>query len=168
MALTPPIIWTVRATFRDKDRNVSGFSFNLPAALDVTAANAAALVVVNAAAALSNAALTGYSMSYSTEDPAIALSSIAEASDVERKGVFTFNTTNGFKTKVEIPSLNNAYVLDGTNNILVTDLTVLTFIAAMNNTGLGANNSPVTARGEGITPGYSGTPHKIHRGSVEG
>lgn len=168
MALVNDTYWVASVSFKDRDDNKSGFSFYLPAALDYAAASAAAVFIAQAADAISNAVLYSLSLTQTQYDAVAALAAAPEESDVERKGVFQFATAQrGIKTKVEVPSIINTLVVDGSNVLNLADPTVAAFQAAFLNTGLGANNSPITLGGVDIT-GAFGTPYKMHRGSSKG
>jgi len=168
MALASTPNWEVSATVADRDKNLRSFSFNLPSALTFAAATTAAETVIAAAATLLNGVVVRYGLlggKYETSYPATLP---VEGSDVERKGVFVFNTAVfGQHVKIELPSINNTYVVDGSNIIDQADTDVAAFIAAVIDTGLGAGNSPVSSTGADIT-GIFGAPKKVHRKSSKG
>lgn len=168
MALASTPNWEVSVTVADRDKNLRTFGFNLPSALTFAAATAAAEAIITAAATLINGVVVRYGMlggKYETSYPGTLP---PEESDTERKGVFVFNTTVfGQHVKVELPSIDNAYVVDGSNIIDQADADVAAFVAAMIDTGLGAGNSPVSATGADIT-GLFGAPKKMHRKSGKG
>lgn len=168
MALLNALVTTATIGFKDLDNNIGAFSFYLPGALESTDALAAATFIAQQAAPLSNGVLFTVTLSYTSFDSVAFNAAAPEGSDVERKGVFQFATDNrNLRTKLEIPSLNNIFVQNGTNAIKTDDPLVAAFIASMMNTGLGAANSPITNSGQDLTALY-GTPHKIHRGSSKG
>lgn len=168
MALLPGLTWDVSISFKDKDNNLSGFGFYLPAALSADDAIAAATFIAQQADPLSNGVLVALSASKVLFDNVAFTSPAPVESDVERKGVFQFQTaTRGVKTKVEIPSLDNQFVAAGSNVLKMDNALVLAFQAAMLNTGLGAANSPITVAGLDLVSAF-GVPHKIHRGSSKG
>jgi hypothetical protein len=168
MALVQNSVWSVSIGFRDRDKNLAAMGFYLPSALAFADAYAAAVAIATAADALSDATLESVSLNLGAYDSVAAATPAAEASDVERKGSFTFATANRqIKTRVEVPSIMNTLVVDGANVLDVDNPAVQTFITTMINTGLGANNSPVAVGGGSLTAIY-GTPKKIHRGSSKG
>lgn len=168
MALVNDPYWTAMVSFQDRDKNKSGFSFYLPSTLLYADAAAAATFIAQAADPISSGVLYSLSLTQTLYD-AVAFATIApEDSDVERKGVFQFATAQrGIKTRIEVPSIMNQFVVDGSNVLNIADPLVAAFQAAILNTGLGANNSPITLGGVDIT-GPFGTPYKMHRGSSKG
>ena len=168
MALVLNSVWQASIGFLDRDKNISGMGFFLPASLAHADAYAAALAIATAADALSDATLLSINLSLGAYDSVAAAIPAPETSDVERKGSFSFATANrNLKTRVEVPSVMNSLVVDGSNVLDVNNVAVQAFMTTMINTGLGANNSPVTAGGESLTA-IHGTPKKIHRGSSKG
>jgi len=159
--------WVATVTFRDRDNNAATFQFRLPDTLDRDAGLASLTAVANAAAAISDAAVSDISLSQSWYNDAYNPATVAEASDVERKGVFQFRTASRAISTFQIPSILNTKVIDGTETINTTDAAVIAFQGAMLNTLLGAGNSPVTAYGEDYTAVH-GAPYKRHRGSKRG
>lgn len=168
MALVLNTVWQVSIGFQDRDKNISGMGFFLPAALSHADAYASALAIATAADALSDATLMSISLSLGAWDAVAVATPAPETSDVERKGSFTFVTDNrNLKTRIEVPSIMNSLVVDGANVLDVNNAAVASFITTMINTGLGANNSPVAAAGTSLVA-IHGTPKKIHRGSTKG
>lgn len=167
MAFVDDLLWVAVGSFQDRDRNISRMSVNLPAALTYDAAETAALAVFNAAVPISDAVLFSYSLGKGAFDYDAFAAQAPETSDVERKGVFQLRAANGQTVKFEVPSIKNSLVVDGTNAILVADAAVTAFMAALQDTGLGAGNSPVTNAGADLVANL-GTPHKIHRRSSKG
>lgn len=168
MALAATPTWEVTATVADRDKNMRTFSFNVPNGLTYAEAYAAALVVINAAKALINGVVVRVNLLGGYYEDTYPATLPAEASDVERKAVFVFNTdTPPAKVKVELPSVNNTFVVDGSNSLDPANATVAAFIAAMIDTGIGAGNSPVSGLGADIT-GLFGGVRKIHRKSAKG
>lgn len=162
MALVDSGVWQVTATFVDNDNNRSPTSFNLPGASTYAEAYTDATAIIAAAAALSNGAVAGFSITRGTYEDALDFGTLSEASEVERKGVFGFRGTNpAAKTRMEIPSLNSAFVVDGSNVLDVNNATVLAFINAVITAGAVTNTGVVLTN---VLP----TPHKIHRGSSKG
>lgn len=167
MAMVTNAFWWVAASFKDRDDNYSSLSFKLPAALSDTEAVTAALVVINAADALSDAVLTGYTISRGSVDHVAIATGAPETSDVERKGVFVWRADNGQTVKIEVPSILNTLVVDGTNVIAPTDAAVLAFVNGVINTGIGAGNSPITNAGASLVA-LTEPGKKVHRKSSKG
>lgn len=167
MALTPDNVWTCSASFVDRDLNGSSIAVFLPAALTFAQADTAFAEVRTAMAVLLDSVIQGWNMGKGAHDYALVVGSAPETSDVERKGVFQWRAANGALLKLELPSIKNTYVIDGTNTIDPTDLDVIAFVDTMINTTIGAGNSPVTYLGSDLVAGF-GTPHKIHRKSKKG
>lgn len=167
MAFTSDATWAASGTFQDRDRNTASMSIRLPGALTFAQAETAALAVFNAAAAISDAIFYDYNLSRGAMDFAQLTALAPETADVERKGVFQCRAANGQTVKFEVPSIKNTLVVDGTNVLLASDTDVAAFIAVLQDTGLGAGNSPVTNAGSDLVANV-GTPHKIHRKSSKG
>lgn len=159
--------WVASITFVDRDKNKSTMRFRLPEALDRDAAQASLVAIATSAAALSDAAVSDITLTASWFNDAYNPATVAESSDVERKGVFQFSTANRNISTFELPSILNTLVIDGTETINTTAAAVSTFQNTMLNTALGAGNSPVTNYGEDYTATY-GAPYKRHRGSKRG
>lgn len=84
-----------------------------------------------------------------------------EKSDVERKGVLTMRTSNGLSVgKVEIPSLDNANVIDGTSEINRTSAGYLALSSLL--------LSPPVVNGVGFAMDEVVRAYKAHRGSRRG
>lgn len=54
-----------------------------------------------------------------------------EGSDVEEGALFMYNSVGGYKTRVRIPTFNEAKMLVGTQRVDLTDADVIAFNAAM-------------------------------------
>lgn len=126
-----PIGVTIQVEDRDKNRGSCTFYF--PPTLTVVDLVSAAAQAEAVVAVLSNGNIVGGSISI----PLIqgtAPSTPPEESDVERKGVLVFDTTNPASIgKVEIPSLDNSVVVDGTDVISsVSANALLTALVALN------------------------------------
>ena len=132
-----PIGLTV--TVEDRDKNRAGTTFYFPNTLtivDLLSASAQAEAVV---AALSNGNIVGGSISIPlTQNMSPSVPS--ENSDIERKGVLTFTTSNPASVgRLEIPSLDNSFVIDGTDVIsgVTFDLAVAALISFGATNGVG-------------------------------
>lgn len=75
----------------------------------------------------------------------------AQDSFVPVKGLFSFNTSNDAVYKIEVPSFRDQFVLDRTDNILVTAPEVAAFIDLMISPGTLAWVRPRTYLGSDIT-----------------
>jgi hypothetical protein len=115
---------------------------------------------------LSNGVVTGYSVSYGAKDLAAVNTGAPDASDVERKLVFTFVAADNTKGKVEIPSVDNTHIVDGTDVASLTDTAVAAMRDVFTTAGTGGVNA-VSASGA-VFSGMTSTPHKIHRKSTKG
>lgn len=135
----------VTINVEDRDRNVGRTTLYFPPTLtvvDLLAAAAQAEIVVGA---LTNGNIIGGSINI----PLIQGSTLGtppESSDVERKGVITFLTSNPASMgKIEVPSLNNDTVIDGSDIIGTVPvnalLAALVALNAMN--GIGADLTAV-------------------------
>lgn len=129
----------VTINVEDRDRNVGKCTFYFPPTMTVIDLVAAAAQAEAVVATLSNGNIIGGSISIPLIQSA-APSTPPEESDVERKGVLTFLTDNPASTaKIEIPSLDNAVVVDGTDVISSVSanalLTALVSLNAMNGVG---------------------------------
>lgn len=159
--------WVATITFTDRDTNKATMQFRLPSTLERDDALTSLTAIANAAAALSDAAVSDISLTQSWYNDAYNPATVAEASDVERKGVFQFRTASRNISTFQVPSILNTLVIDGTDTINSTAAAVSTFQNTMLNTTLGAGNSPVTNYGEDYTA-VQGAPYKRHRGTRRG
>ena len=153
---TTPIGVTIQVA--DRDGNLGSTTFHFPNTLTVVDLVAAAVQAETAINLLTSGEVAGGSISIplvrSTPMPIPG-----EASDVERKGVFVFNTTNPASLgKIEIPSIDNARVLDGTN--IIDSIQSAAVVAAL--TGLNAMN------GVGFDLVSLRSAYKSHRRSRRG
>lgn len=168
MALARGATVNVTYTFRDRDNNNSRTSVQLPSALTDADAETAALAVGAALQGASDAVLVAVSMSYDYLDTVALATQAPETADVERKGVFVFRADNpNIKSRIEVPSIKNTLVVDGSNVLNIADPLVIAVRDAVINSALGPGNSPVSVGGIDLTA-LAGTPHKTHRGSSKG
>lgn len=167
MALVAEPRYVVTATFKDRDNNKGSFSFNLNSSLSNLALEEAALDIAAAGAGVSNALLVGLSINRSYVETTNIAAQAPEASDVERKAVYVFQTDEGQTVTVQIPSVDNTKVVDGTNILNPADAAVLAFSTLFLDTGLGAANSPITVSGEDLTS-LARPAYKRHRNSSKG
>jgi len=167
MALTADLVWVGSITFVDRDLNPSTVTLYAPAALTYAQAQTMLDEVRGAMETLSDAVPSAWSLSKGAKDLALVVGSAPETSDVERKGVFQWRAANGALLKLEVPSIKNTYVIDGSNVIDPADADVTAFKDLMVNTTVGAGNSPVTYLGSDLIGSY-GTAYKRHRASSKG
>lgn len=168
MALTQQAFYDVSFSFVDRDRNRSNTSIRLLSSLNISAATTAAQAIGTRLAAISDAVLDVMNITLGFADPDIGFADAPETADVERKGVFVFTDATGTqKVTVQVPSIKNTLVVDGTNVINPADAAVIALVDAFINTALGAGNSPVTVAGVDLTK-QLGTGKKTHRASSKG
>lgn len=153
-------------TFKDRDGNTATLTLYAPSLAvteDVaTWASGAGATLVQA---LSNAVITNISVTqkYIEDAPTVPV----EASDVERKGVFSFNVEGAGHSTFRIPSIKNELVIDGTKYINQADTAVAAFIAAMLDSGLFDTYQLGNFRGDPLET-LVGPPYKTHVGSSKG
>jgi len=167
MALVAEPRYVVTATFKDRDNNKSSFGFNLLSSLSNLQVEEAALDIALAAAAVSNALLIGLGINRNYVETANIALQAPEASDVERKAVYVFQTEEGQVVTVQIPSVDNTLVIDGSNILNPAAAAVVAFSTLFLDTGLGVGNSPITVSGEDITS-LKTPAYKRHRRSSKG
>lgn len=164
MAMIQDPWYTYTVSFRDRDNNTAGMSFKIATTAlvaDVTAAFGTTLA--GAIAALSDAVVTGWSLSISARENALATA--VESSDVERKGSFSFLDASGFPVIVQLPSIKNILVQDGSQAIDLTNVAVLAFVNLFV-TGILGIIRPVSQAGVDVTALKSA--RKVHRSSARG
>lgn len=110
---TTPIGVTIQVL--DRDRNQGSCTFYFPNTLTIIDLIAATVQAEAAVALLSNGFIVGGSIAIPLVQ-STAPATPPEESDCERKAVLTFNTSNPASIgKIEIPSVANTLVVDGTN-----------------------------------------------------
>lgn len=159
MALTDVPLWKVTVSMMDKDKNLSSTSFNLPGALDYADAETSAVAIVDAIDAITIAPIRKWEMTRGRVDPLVIAGTAPPAAQVESKGVFSFEASNGQVSTFQIPGIDPDLVIIGTNTINTTSGLIVAYRNAMLNTLLGAGNSPVTAQGADYVR-VTGVPHK--------
>lgn len=169
MALVPDAVWTIVLSFRDRDKNPATLTLYFPGS--ESAANVQTAItgtLIPAVSALSDAVLTGYRYSFGARetDPAV-LGAAPEASDVERKASFVFRDSGLGTMKLELPSINNTFVVDGSNIIDPANASVAAFIDAIIDTGIADLGNFVTFRNLALIERV-GSVKKIHRRSEKG
>jgi len=168
MALTVSNQMTLTVKLVDREGNVSSPSFRFGALLDVTDfIDAIPITLVPAIAALSNAEVAGWTLTHSATDPDVpAVTQPVEASDVERKGRWSLRTANGHSVTVEIPSIDNTFVIDGTQSINRAATEVATFEDILIGNTLLDTAFLVSNRGEAVTGVVKAV--KVHVASTKG
>lgn len=166
MALTESDQWFTSVQFQDRDKNIGTMSFYIPGAQTYAQAYTLASNIATLALALSDAVLLSVQLSRAAYDPTVGSTTLpAETSDVERKGVFSFKGDSPItSTTVNIPSVNNIFVVDGSNIINPADPAVQAFILAIT---AGAGAGPVSIHGDDITR-HVPPAKKVHRKSSKG
>ena len=167
MALVADTVARVALFYVDRDNNQASVSAYYGS--DNTVANIIAEVegvLAPAVSGMVDAVLTGYSINFGADDTAVSSANAPETSDVERKGSFVFKAANGQIVSMQLPSVKNTLVVDGTNVINSADALTVAFVAAVTTAGVDGLQ-PTTNIGEPVIslerPG-----RKIHRGSSKG
>lgn len=127
MAITASPVVNISISLIDRDRNTSTLRYHVPSGVALGALEGAVTdKLIPAIQGISDAVVTGYTISVGAEDPDAVLA--PETSDVERKGVFSFRAADGSTYTVSVPSIKNTLVIDETNKINKADALVTTFI----------------------------------------
>jgi len=134
MALIQEPTYSVTLSLVDRDRNVSTMSVHIPTTSLIGAVETWVTgTLIPAVQGITNAVVKAWSIStVAVDDAAVALA--AEASDVERKGVFSFRASDGSTSIISVPSILNTVVIDETNIINKADALVIAFRDAILNT----------------------------------
>lgn len=145
MALTNLPTASLKIDYRDASGSKGSTVFHIPYDTLASVAIAGADLVSAALNALSDAAIDGYSITYSkTEDtPATPTA----GSRVEEKGNFIWRTANGRTTRFSIPAIVDS-VLNPSGSVDKTDALVLALVAAVTDVDLifaSADGSDITA-----------------------
>jgi hypothetical protein len=150
----------------DRDQNKSTTEFFVDTANTILEViTAIETYIVPRVSALSDAVCTGWSINSAAVDATPATP--AETSDVERKGIFPFQAANGASYTLQIPSIKNTLVVDGSNAILTTQTDVANFIELVTSPTLLALVRPTTYLGSDIAR-LASVPTKKHRRSSRG
>lgn len=146
MAFVLKPVHTVEFSFRDNDGARSTCEILVPGATTpanvITFANAVQPLV----AALSDAVIVGMNVILGYYENAIP---VIPSSDVENKGVFSFNAANGIRSSIAIPSILESVLQPNNKDINQADTAVSAFIDAMT-LGAGAVQ-PVNLSGSDLT-----------------
>jgi phospholipase/lecithinase/hemolysin len=165
MAITQNPYWTVNVSFQDRDMNKGSVQLYVAASVLVAdLISSLGSTIIPAIQALSDATVTGWSISRTAQENAPSLA--AETSDVERKGVFTFRGANNRPVTMQVPSIKNTLVVDRTNQINTADPVVTAFTEMVTNGTILGLTRPVTVTGSDVTVFVNA--EKRHRGSARG
>lgn len=165
MALVPSDYRYLTITFQDRDNNKGSVEFRVDAAVDIADLYAAIpATFIPVVSALSDAVVVGWTISQRATETAPATA--PEASDVERKGVFSFADADGRPVIASIPSVLNTLVVDGTNVLNASATAVADFIDLMTDGAVLGTLQPVSTAGVDVTRFIKGV--KTHRKSSKG
>lgn len=168
MAIVNDAVWTINVGYKDRDNNTSTQTFYFPGT--ESAANVQTLItgtLIPALVAITDAVITGYRYSFGGRETDPAALIAPETSDVERKASFVFRDEGLGFMKVEIPSVDNLLVVDGTQNLDPANAAVAAFIDMVVDTGIADLGNLVTFRNLALIERV-GAVRKIHRGSQKG
>ncbi len=159
-----PISVTIQ--LEDRDKNRSGVTLYYPSDTELTELVAIVAGAEAAIGLISNANIVGASINLPLVQNTINVTA-PEESDVERKGVFSFATTNPASyAKIEIPSVDNALVVDGTN-VLDASSAAVAAVIALFRFGVPGFAAPAT-NGVGFDITDFRSAYKRHRRSGKG
>lgn len=166
MAIVPSGAKRMNFTFEDRDKNRSTLTLYAPSA--VVSDDAATWATTDGVALLqplTDARIASISIidEYVNDDLTVPV----EASDVERKGLFSFDVEGAGVSSFRIPSFLNTKVIDGTNTINTADAAVQAFINGMIDAGLIDVYGLGNFRGDKLVA-LATAPRKVHRGSTKG
>lgn len=163
MAIVADGTKTILYTIRDRDNNLATLTLYAPALAVtedvVTWATTTGWDLING---MTNGQLVRVTVQQGYYDNAPVQP--PEESDVERKGLFSFNVEGGGVSSFRIPSFDNALVIDGTNTINTTAPAVSNFTAAMVDAGLFDLYGMGNFRGSKLIS-VNNAPRKVHKGS---
>lgn len=168
MALVADAVWTIVLSFRDNDSNSATMTMYFPGS--ESAANVQTAItgtLIPAVQGITDAVVTGYRYSYGAKETDPLVLDAPETSDVERKASFVFRDEGLGTMKLEIPSVDNTLVIDGTQNLDPANPLVAAFINAIIDTGVADLGNFVTFRNLALIERLGGV-RKIHRGSQKG
>jgi hypothetical protein len=149
----------------DRDRNIGTMSFSINNGGTLAIIEAAITgTIIPAVQAITDSVVIAYTLSTGAHDYAPA--DPVEASDVERKGVFSFRADNGASYVVAVPSIKNTMVIDRTNQINLADAAVIAFANMVTDGSILGIAHPVTYLGADIVGLVKAV--KKHRGSSVG
>lgn len=160
------VTYTFQFEDRDRNKRSCALSFLLPDTTTLANIVAYGDVVAAELVPLSNANYLGLSLAINTRESVVPAGLAVEASDVERKGLFSFFNIGGGVSSFQIPSIDNTLVTDETQRIATGQDAVDDFIAVVLNGPPGLGNGAGTATGlnfEAFKEAF-----KIHKGSSKG
>lgn len=133
--------YSITVTLEDKDANRGSATMYMDGNALFPAVEAVSASFVSAIQALSDAAVTGYSVTkgYREDQPV----NPPVGSEVERKGRFTFSLADTRTYSVSVPGLKDALVFPDTNVVNGNDAAVLAFIALIEASGTDAVGTDV-------------------------
>lgn len=158
---------TINYAFEDRDKNRSTLTLYAPSAaitenVETWATGAGATMLQ----ALTDARIVEVSVIRNFRETDMATLA-PETSDVERKGLFSFEVDGGGVSSFRIPSFLNSLVIDGTNTINTTAPAVVAFQNAMVDAGVFDLVGLGNFRGDKLIAPAT-PPRKVHRGSMKG
>jgi hypothetical protein len=165
MALVLQPYWTLSLSFKDRDQNKGSIQFYIAnSVLIADIITSLSTIIIPRVSALSDATLVGWTLNRSAYEDAAPLA--AEASDVEKKGMFLFIAANGRPVTLQLPSIKNTLVVDRTDVLNTADLIVSQFIDMVINGVVLGTGRPTSVTGSDIT--IFNQAYKKHRGSKRG
>lgn len=155
----------VTLTIADRDGNKRTTSIIFPGTLSIADLILNLAAVEAAVAGITNGYIVDGTITIDLVQTTVEAEPPPESSDVERKGTFVFLTDAGTYAKYEVPSVDPALVVDGSNVLNRADPAVVTYVNLM--TGLnGVIGDVVTGAGIPIASLFSAK--KTHRASSKG
>lgn len=168
MALVEQPYIVVTLSYRDNDNNTARSEYYIPSTniLSLAAATAVAVALIAIIQTLTDAVIEAYSIRFEAFETDGAVLDAPETSEVSRKGRFKFRTVARTTGVLEIPSIDNSLVVDGSNTISPLNPAVAAFIALVLDGPPGVNNGLTTGSGVQYNQFISAT--KGHDRSSEG
>jgi len=167
MPLVRQSVYTLTVSGQDRDKNKGSMQLYVSTAntiLEVITALDA--TIIPTFQGVSDMLVTGWNIGSTAElDDLSALA--PEASDVERKGVFSYGCADGSSMVLQVPSFRNTLVIDGTNTINTTDAAVIAFNDMIVSDAILALVRPRNYRGIDVNSLVK-APYKRHRASSKG
>lgn len=145
----------VRFDFVDEKGDTSFTKIRVPATFSIAQYTEFVIAMGQFIADMSSCRITGGSVTFTIDLSALGLKAAAATiADVFQKGYFSFNSAaTGFFKRMRIPTLSEAKVSAGSDNLNTIDADVAAFTTAMIN-GIvvtGGTISPSTERGQDLT-----------------
>lgn len=148
---------SIQVAFKDEAGKVASTSFNVPSGTSLANAGLAAKEAALLMDAITDGQITGLTMSFPVALPAGLKSEPADTSRVGLGALFSWLTSGGHYTRMNIPTRKESIVTDDTDVINQADTAVAAFIAEMTAgldlTGVGGTGTvaPTDTRDEDIT-----------------